>query len=311
MARESTNSNSRCVYVNVEYGSGYNRHIAGFRQSTGGGSAYWPNGGYTNLVAVPNAWMRLRREGDIFRAFCGTNGQDWIEYSRFTNALPQALLVGMASSAVNNNAGQFTSASYRDFSDIAPYILTQPQSQTVASGSAVSLGVSVRGLPALAYQWYFNGMPVAGASSSLLILTNVAVTNVGDYRCVITNNYGSATSLVATLVVDGVGTGGFEGDLMSQPNGDNAVTISDWVKVGRLVAGLDTALNSSEFQRADCAPRMTGTNLTLGDGRLTVADWTQAGRYTAGLDPLTAAEDLPKPCKAKRWVPFARAPGAT
>ena len=76
---------------------------------------------------------------------------------------------------------------------------------------------------------------------------------------------------------------------MPEPNGDNAVTVGDWVKVGRLVAGLDTVLNSSEFQRVDCAPRMVGTNLTLGDGRLTVADWTQAGRYAAGLDPLTPA----------------------
>ena len=289
MARESTNSNSRCVYVNVEYGTGYNRHIAGLRQSTGASFAYWPNGGYTNSVAVPNAWMRLRREGDIFRAFCGTNGQDWIEYARVTNTLPQALLVGMGSSAVNNNAGQFTTASYRDYSDIAPYILTQPQSQTAASGTAVNFGVNARGLPALVYQWYFNGVPVDGGTSSLLTLNGVVITNVGDYWCVITNNYGSATSLVATLVVDGVGTGGFEADIMPEPNGDNAVTISDWVKVGRLVAGLDAVLNSSEFQRVDCAPRMVGTNLTLGDGRLTVADWTQAGRYAAGLDALTPA----------------------
>ena len=115
------------------------------------------------------------------------------------------------------------------------------------------------------------------------------MTNAGDYRVVVTNGYGSVTSLPATLVVNGIGLGGFEGDLMPRPNGNNAVTISDWVEVGLLVVGLDSVLNSSEFMRADCAPRMVGTNLTLGDGRLTVADWTQAGRYAAGLDPVTAA----------------------
>jgi len=66
--------------------------------------------------------------------------------------------------------------------------------------------------------------------------------------------------------------------------GDNNLTISDWVQEGRFVAGLDTVLNSSEFQRADCAPRATG-----GDGLLSIADWVQAGRYAAGLDPAVPA----------------------
>jgi hypothetical protein len=78
---------------------------------------------------------------------------------------------------------------------------------------------------------------------------------------------------------------GVEGDVAQRTNGDGTVTITDWVQVGRFVAGLDTAVNSpNEFQRADCAPRST-----LGDGQLTVADWVQAGRYAVGLDPLTSA----------------------
>src|SRR5581483_975214 len=77
---------------------------------------------------------------------------------------------------------------------------------------------------------------------------------------------------------------GFEGDVSPQPNGDNAVTIIDWVQEGRFVAGLDTITSAGEFQRADCAPRST-----LGDGSLTVADWVQVGRYAVGLDPLTTA----------------------
>jgi len=73
-----------------------------------------------------------------------------------------------------------------------------------------------------------------------------------------------------------------EGDVYPHPNGDAALNISDWVLVGRYVAGLDSPTNTSEFQRADCAPRST-----LGDGALTVSDWVQAGRYAAGLDPIT------------------------
>ncbi len=73
----------------------------------------------------------------------------------------------------------------------------------------------------------------------------------------------------------------FEGDASPRPNGDNDVTITDWVLLGRYAARLDYPTNGSEFQRADCAPRTT-----LGDGHITVADWVQAGRYAARLDPL-------------------------
>jgi hypothetical protein len=71
-----------------------------------------------------------------------------------------------------------------------------------------------------------------------------------------------------------------EGDVFPRPGGDEALTISDWVQVGRYVAALDTPTNSLEFMRADCAPRNT-----LGDGVLSVSDWVQAGRYAAKLDP--------------------------
>jgi hypothetical protein len=69
-----------------------------------------------------------------------------------------------------------------------------------------------------------------------------------------------------------------EGDVF----GNGTVLLSDWVQEGRLVAGLDTITNMSEFQRADCAPRATS-----GDGFITVADWVQVGRYAAGFDPPT------------------------
>ncbi|MDB6058112.1 MAG: Conserved repeat domain protein, partial [Verrucomicrobiales bacterium] len=74
----------------------------------------------------------------------------------------------------------------------------------------------------------------------------------------------------------------FEGDVAPRPSGDQGVTITDWVQVGRFVAGLDAVASDSEFQRVDCAPRNN-----LGNGKLTVSDWVQAGRYAVGLDALT------------------------
>lgn len=52
------------------------------------------------------------------------------------------------------------------------------------------------------------------------------------------------------------------------------ITAEDWVRVGRLVAGLDSVRNAADFQVADCAPMAT-----RGDGVLSLADWVQAGIY--------------------------------
>lgn len=79
-------------------------------------------------------------------------------------------------------------------------------------------------------------------------------------------------------------TPGFEGDVAPRPLGDGAITIADWTQIGRFVSGLDTPADSSEFQRADCAPRGT-----LGDGKLTISDWVMAGRIASGLESLVPA----------------------
>jgi hypothetical protein len=304
MWRESAAPDCRRVYVCLTSPYNCNTYYGSIRWSSGANGSEWTadnHGGVPSFV-MGYVWIRLQRQGNVFTAYNSSDGVNWNQYAQVTASFPSVGIVGPASSARNN--GGVATVWYRNFSDRVPSIVAEPQGQTIASGSAVSFGVTVRGVPALAYQWYFNGLPVNGGTSSLLTLNSVAITNVGDYRCVITNNYGSTTSLVATLVVDGVGTGGFEADVMPEPNGDNAATISDWVKVGRLVAGLDTVLNSSEFQRADCAPRMVGTNLTLGDGRLTVADWTQAGRYAAGLDALTPAGGPTQPAAGQIVKPL-------
>lgn len=85
---------------------------------------------------------------------------------------------------------------------------------------------------------------------------------------------------------DGIGDAcsGVEADVAPRFNGDGAVTMTDWVQVGRFFTRQDIPTNEAEFQRADCAPRAT-----KGDGVISIADWVQAGRYAAGLDPVTTA----------------------
>src|ERR1019366_4125312 len=66
-----------------------------------------------------------------------------------------------------------------------PVITTQPQSQTVISGSNVQFSVSATSIPALTYQWNLNGSALSGATGSSLSLASVSSGNTGDYTVVV------------------------------------------------------------------------------------------------------------------------------
>ncbi len=55
------------------------------------------------------------------------------------------------------------------------------------------------GYPVPAYQWTFNGASLAGATSSILSLTNVLMSDMGDYAVLVGNGYSSQLSDTATL----------------------------------------------------------------------------------------------------------------
>jgi alpha-tubulin suppressor-like RCC1 family protein len=82
-----------------------------------------------------------------------------------------------------------------------PTITNQPQSQTVAVGTPVSFSVQAGGTAPLIYQWLFNGSRVAGATTTTLFLPSAQASNQGSYSVVVSNNYGIATSQLASLTV--------------------------------------------------------------------------------------------------------------
>jgi hypothetical protein len=62
-------------------------------------------------------------------------------------------------------------------------------------------GRAGRWLHPLVYQWQFNGINVAGATHSTLILTNVPLASAGTYQCLASNPFGSVPSQTASLTV--------------------------------------------------------------------------------------------------------------
>ena len=84
-----------------------------------------------------------------------------------------------------------------------PFIFTPPANQTVGSRRNRNFQRCHGGTSPLAYQWLFNNAGISGATNSNYIVTNAQPTNVGYYSVIVTNAYGSVTSAVAALTVDG------------------------------------------------------------------------------------------------------------
>jgi glucose/arabinose dehydrogenase len=83
-----------------------------------------------------------------------------------------------------------------------PSITLHPSNQTVPVGQAATFTVSASGTAPLAYQWQRNTVDVGGATSSSYTLSSPQLADNGaQFRCVVTNGVGSATSNAATLTV--------------------------------------------------------------------------------------------------------------
>lgn len=81
---------------------------------------------------------------------------------------------------------------------------------------------------------------------------------------------------------------GFEGDVITRPNGNTLIEANDVNQVERFLIGLDLPFQSNEFQRADAAPF-----LGRGNGLIEAGDVNQTERYLIGLDGGTQAAGGP------------------
>src|ERR1035438_4877436 len=85
--------------------------------------------------------------------------------------------------------------------DLPPQIVTQPSSQLGSPGGNVTFHVVATGTPTLRYQWQLNNGNLMNATNSALTLTNLQITNNGNYRVVVSNAYGHAMSTGASPLV--------------------------------------------------------------------------------------------------------------
>jgi hypothetical protein len=86
-----------------------------------------------------------------------------------------------------------------------PVVTQDPVSLVVTNGQTAVFNVAGTGIPTPSFQWYHttvhSNAPIPGATSTLLILTNVSPLDAGRYYAVLSNRWGSTNSVMATLTV--------------------------------------------------------------------------------------------------------------
>jgi hypothetical protein len=94
--------------------------------------------------------------------------------------------------------------------DLTPLVTTQPVSVDTTTNVSATFSVTASSIYPLSYQWQKNGTNVTdnsnitGSTANTLTFLHSSLTNAADYTVIITNQYGSVTSVVATLTVTAV-----------------------------------------------------------------------------------------------------------
>ncbi len=149
---------------------------------------------YDNGQYVTN----LTDGGNVFGAAASTLV---ISNATPANAGAYSVIVSNAGGAVSSSVAFLAVFPWR------PVIITQPTSQTVLAGEAVTFTVAAVGTPPLFYLWQRNGTyltddaNVSGSASSSLTIHSASVADAGTYSVIVGNADGLTPSAGAVLAV--------------------------------------------------------------------------------------------------------------
>jgi len=114
-------------------------------------------------------------------------------------------------------AGAIAGGDYHSLAiTLGPFILSKPAPAIpLATGSGTDLSVAVFPGSSFGCQWSLNGVPIAGATETNLVISNFDLPKAGVYSVIITDQYGYATVVSVLrlpnspiILVDGVDVGG-------------------------------------------------------------------------------------------------------
>ena len=135
------------------------------------------------------------------------NGISGATTTNLTLASTSEARAGNYFAVVTNPSGSATSTVATLAVITAPVLVAQPASLNAAQSSTVNFLVSALGTPSLSYQWrrdgtnLLNAGNISGVTTTNLRLTAVTAARAGDYSVVVSNSFGSVTSVLATLII--------------------------------------------------------------------------------------------------------------
>ena len=121
-ARAGTEANAAAVnvFITPSYPAD-NNVVSSVRPDSGGTTTNILGGAAGN--GLPNAWLRITREGDLFTTYRSTNGTDWVQLGTATVTMGPSAVVGMG--VVSHRNGRTVTGTFTDFQTGQPS--TQPQ----------------------------------------------------------------------------------------------------------------------------------------------------------------------------------------
>lgn len=169
-----------------------------------GGSASWTLSA-TGALPMTYQWQRL-----------GAGQSSWLPMengSDYSGVTTQVFSVNYAAQGmdgdkfrcvVSNASGTATSSAVTltvAAAPQAPVVLTQPVSQTVSVGFAVSFTIEISGAPTPTIQWYKGSNAIPGAVGATLYLLSPQPADSGIYSAEVSNSAGTVLSAGASLNV--------------------------------------------------------------------------------------------------------------
>jgi hypothetical protein len=178
----------------------------------------------------------------------------------------------------NNDADADGIPDLSDTVAVAPTVTAHPQSTTVIVGQAVQFAVTATGTAPFTYQWQRNTQNIPTATGATYAIASAQLANAGDYRVIVSNAAGSATSQVATLTVNPAAVAP---TITGHPQ---SATVTVGQSVQFAVTATGTAPFTYQWQRnSQNIPLATGSTYSLSNVQLTdAADFRVLVRNSAG-----------------------------
>ncbi len=141
-----------------------------------------------NGVTMPASGITVPRETSLGLTARASNGARWVGWSGDLSSAANPLV--RSAQRDLNIVANFSDGP----SDVAPIILTEPQSTNLPYGGELRMSVTAVGIPEPEYQWQHNGLDLPHATAPELVIPSAVHNHGGAYSVLVINAAGGVQS---------------------------------------------------------------------------------------------------------------------